>query len=142
MKTLVCRLFVISLLAGTLGVCGAKAQIGNSVKFRVSDPFVAGESTFPAGSYSITQDPEEQGLLLVSASDDKHRAFVVAEPIDAGSPRKKSEVIFNKYGDTLVMKEIWVQGNIGGYLLVTSHAEKRAAKAGKPTKQSVPAESK
>jgi hypothetical protein len=142
MKRLGCRLFVLSMLMGTLGVCEANAQIRNSVAFKVSSSFIMGDVTFPAGNYSITQDSDDQDPLVISASDGKHNALVTAEPIDSDYPRKKTEIIFNNYGNTLVMKQIWVKGSIGGFLLVTSHAEKKAAEAGKPTKQSVPAESK
>jgi hypothetical protein len=40
------------------------------------------------------------------------------------------------------MKQIWVAGLNTGYVVITSHAEKKAAKAGKAVKLSVAADTK
>ena len=68
-------------------------------------------------------------------NSNSHSALLSVEIIDADPPRAKSEIIFNKYGNTLVMEQIWVSGSMIGYLVPTGHVEKKAAKSGKPTKQ-------
>jgi hypothetical protein len=141
MRAVALRIVCAVLLLGLPVICGA-GTLANEVNFRTSTSFVVGAAVFPAGGYAITGDPDDPMSLLVTSDDHAHAVWVQAEPLDADSPRAKTEVIFNKYGDTMVLKQIWVQGQTSGYLLITGHAERKAAKAGPPTKQSLPATAK
>jgi hypothetical protein len=49
-------------------------------------------------------------------------------------------VTFQKYGDNLVLKAFTLGG--ANYVVQTSYAEKKASKAGSPSKVSVPANKK
>jgi len=53
------------------------------------------------------------------------------------SPATKTELTFNKYGDSQYLKQISVRGSTQGCLLATGNAEKKAKKSGKPTKEGV-----
>ena len=110
--------------------------------FAVSSSFVAGEATLPAGSYKIEQDPDDSGVLQITNMAGSHSVMVMAELVETDAPRKKTEVIFSKYGNTLVLKQLWLAGNDAGYLVIAGHAEKKAAKTAKPVKQSVAAQTK
>jgi hypothetical protein len=143
MKKLFWKEFALLLFAGSLCASGAKAQIGpDGMAFTVSSPFVAGEATLPPGSYKIEQDPDDWGVLRVTDIAGSHSVMVVAELVESDPPRKKTEVIFSKYGNTLVLKQLWLAGNDAGYVLIAGHPEKKAAKTAKPVKQSVAAETK
>jgi hypothetical protein len=140
MKTIVWRLFVLSMIMGTLGVAEAKAQV--QVQLKASAPFVAGDATFPSGSYTLIQQQDDPQLFEIRDESHSHAALLSVEIIDSEGLRTKSEIIFNKYGNTLVLKQIWVSGSSTGYLVPTGHVEKKAAKSGKATKQSVETTSK
>jgi hypothetical protein len=140
MKTIVCKLFLLLMVMSTLGVIDVKAQV--QVQLKVSTPFVAGDATFPSGSYTIIQQQDDPQLFEITDNSNSHSALLSVEIIDADQPRAKSEIVFSKYGTTLVMKQIWVSGSSIGYLVPTGHVEKKAAKSGKPTKQSVETTSK
>jgi hypothetical protein len=141
MKTIGWRLFVLLMVMGTLGVVDAKGQA--VVQFKAGSAFVAGNTTFPSGTYTVLQeDPNDPQILVISDDGNTHRAEIQAEYISSETSRNKTEIIFQKYGNTLVLKEIWVAGQRTGYMLPTTHVEKTAAKAGKPTRQSVDATSK
>jgi hypothetical protein len=73
---------------------------------------------------------------------ERYDSFIMAEPVDTDSPSPKSEVTFKKYGTTLVLKQIWINGNNTTYIVFTSYAEKKASNTGKPTKVSIPAQKK
>ena len=135
MKTIVFQLFVLLMVTSTLGVVEAKAQV--QVQLKMSTPFVADDATFPSGSYTIIQQQDDPQLFEITDNSNSHSALLSVEIIDSERPRAKSEIVFNKYGTTLVMKQIWVAGSGVGYLLTMGHVEKRAAKSGKPTKESV-----
>ncbi len=143
MKKLFFREFALLLFAGCLSASGTKAQLDSGgMTFAVSSSFVAGEATLPAGSYKIEQDPDDSGVLQITNMAGSHSVMVMAELVETDAPRKKTEVIFSKYGNTLVLKQLWLAGNDSGYLIIAGHAEKKAAKTAKPVKQSVAAETK
>ncbi len=78
----------------------------------------------------------------ISSDSKGFSAFLSTEPLAPTAANQKPEVTFQKYGTTLVLKEIWVPGLSTGFSVQTSYAEKKAAKAGSPTKVSVGAAKK
>jgi hypothetical protein len=69
-------------------------------------------------------------------------AFLPTESLSPTTANQKTEVTFQKYGNTLVLTEIWIPGFSTGFSVQTSYAEKKAAKAGSPTKVAVMAAKK
>jgi hypothetical protein len=55
----------------------AIAQIANGVDFTTTFPFYAGNAKMPAGAYTITQPPDEDG---------SHSAFLDIAPTQAANP--------------------------------------------------------
>lgn len=142
MKTLVYKLVVITVLTGLSFVSSVRAQGGNAIEFKATSAFVAGDTKFPAGTYTIRQEPESQMEWEITNDTKGFSAFLLTDPANSTASSQKAEVTFQKYGNTLVLKEIWIPGLASGFSVQTSYAEKKAAKAGSPTKVSVPAAKK
>ena len=142
MKTLGYRFVVIAVLTGFSFVSSVWAQAGNAIEFKVTSSFVAGDTKFPAGTYTIRQEPESQLEWEISNDSKLYSAFLLTEPSTPTTPNQKAEATFQKYGNTLVLKEIWIPGLSNGFSVQTSYAEKKAAKTGSPTKVSVAAAKK
>ena len=142
MKTLVCKFFVFAFLVGALGASVAKGQITNAVDFKAPSSFIAGDATLPAGSYSARPWSEDPSVLEISNAAGTMSVLVDTESTSSDTPAKSTGVIFNKYGNLLVLKQIVLANQKTGYGIISKHAEKKAAKAGSPTKQSVPATAK
>jgi hypothetical protein len=142
MKTLVCKLFVFVALVGALGVGVAKAQITNAVDFKAPSSFVAGDATLPAGSYSARPWSDDPSVLEISNAAGTHSVLVDTESTSSETPAKNTGVVFAKYGNLLVLKQIVLANQKTGYGIISKHAEKKAAKAGAPTKQTVAATAK
>jgi hypothetical protein len=142
MKALVYRFVVIAVLTGLSFVSSVSAQGGNAIEFKVASSFVAGDAKLPAGTYTIRQDQDNQMEWEITNDSKGFSAFLLTEPLSPTSANQKREVTFQKYGTTLVLKEIWIPGLSNGFSIQTSYAEKKAAKAGTPTKVSVAAEKK
>jgi hypothetical protein len=136
------RLFGLLVLAGLFGLRGAYGQIDSEVHFKMSSGFVAGSAAFPAGSYIITVDNDDPGVLQISNADHSHSVWVQAEPMQSQAAPLKTQVLFNKYGDTWVLKQVWLQGHPIGLLVPRGIPEKKAQKQGAPSQQSVPGNSK
>jgi hypothetical protein len=142
MKTFVVRLISLGVLMLTVATLGSWGQGLPGVSFTASAPFTAGEAKFPAGTYTIRQEPDSQTEWLISNESTGYSAFFSSEPGDANTSNQKSEVTFQKYGDNLVLKAFSVAGVVTNYVVQTSYAEKKASKAGSPTKVSVSAQKK
>ena len=142
MKTLVYKLVVITVLTGLSFVSSVRAQGGNAIEFKATSAFVAGDTKFPAGTYTIRQEPESQMEWEITNDTKGFSAFLLTDPTNSTASSQKAEVTFQKYGNTLVLKEIWIPGLASGFSVQTSYAEKKAAKAGSPTKVSVAAAKK
>jgi hypothetical protein len=142
MKTLRWKFAVISVLTGLSCVSSVWAQAGNAIEFKVPSSFIAGDAKLPAGTYTIRQDPDSQLELEISNDAKGYSAFLPTDALSATSANQKNEVTFQKYGNTLVLKEVWIAGLPNGFSVQTSYAEKKAAKAGSPTKVAVAATKK
>ncbi len=104
--------------------------------------FVVGNTTFPAGSYDIrpTDDPN---TLEIQSQKGALAAMFAIEPLESVTPFKQTELVFNKYGNHMVLKEVMVVGETTGATTVTSMTEKRHRKEhGKPTRVRHPAKKK
>jgi len=142
MKVFGFRFVVITVLTGLSFASSVRAQAGNAIEFKVTSAFVAGDAKLPAGTYTIRQDPDSQLEWVISNDSKGISAFLPTDPLSPTTPNQKTEVTFQKYGNTLVLKEIWIPGLSNGFSVQTSYAEKKAAKAGSPTKVSVAAAKK
>ncbi len=142
MKIFTFRLFILAVLFGTLVVLGASAQGGPALIFTSSGPFIAGDAKFPAGTYTIRQEPESDQEWEISNDSTTHSAFFGTYQGDPITANQKVEVTFQKYGKTLILKGFTIAGLPTSYVVEASYAEKKAAKTGSPTKVSVPAQKK
>lgn len=143
MKVLLSRFFILAVLFCTLVTLDGRAQQQTmQVEFTAPASFVAGDSTFPAGTYMLRQQEDDVLVWEISSNSKSYDGFIMVDPVYSDTPHAKSEVIFNKYANVLFLKQIWVAGHDTGYVAISSYAEKKAAKSGKPTKVSTPAEKK
>jgi hypothetical protein len=108
------------------GVQNASAQLADKVEFTTKFPFVVGDTTVPAGSYTIKQDDDDPQILELTGG----RTSVLFRTEDAYAQRtpSKTEVVFKRYGDRYVLKSIWVEG--GGSTTVPVEGERHLSKGG------------
>jgi hypothetical protein len=142
MKTFAFKLFVFAMLVGAMGVGVAKAQIQNAVDFKAPSSFIVGDTTLPAGSYTARPWSEDPSVLEISNAAGTHSVLVDTEATSSDPAPKSTGVVFAKYGNMLCMKQIVLANQKTGYGIISKHAEKKAAKAGPATKQTVAATAK
>jgi len=116
------------------------AQTDNTVNFEAPFAFYAGDAKMPAGSYTMTPDDLTKTILIRNA-DGSHSVFVEYEPVESDTPPSKTEISFNKYGDTDFLNRISLQGQDSGMHILPSNAEKQAAKAADAEQHSLSAKS-
>lgn len=108
------------------GVQNASAQIVYPVEFTTSFPFTVGNATVPAGSYTIRPDDDNPAVLELTGA---HAAVLFeTQNAQARETPSKTEVVFKRYGDGYVLKDIWLAGSSDGAETTAVEGERHAAK--------------
>ena len=108
------------------GVQSASAQITNAVEFTTTFPFTVGQATVPAGSYTIRPDDDNPAVFELTGSHES--VLFEANSAQARETPSKTEVVFRRYGEGYVLKNIWVEGSEIGAEATTVEAERHVAK--------------
>jgi len=121
------------------GVQNASAQIIDPVEFTTSFAFTVGNATVPAGSYTITPVEDDPWVLELKGG----RTSVLIETLSA-TPEEvpsKDEIVFQRYGDQYVLKNIWTEGSGTGYVTETAVREEHISRhhGGAPSESRVAA---
>ena len=108
------------------GVQNASAQIIDPVEFTTSFPFTVGNSTVPAGRYTLRPDDDNARIVELTGA---HTA-VLFETRDAQANQtpSKTEVVFKRFGDGYVLKDIWLEGSNSGAETIAAEGERHVAK--------------
>jgi hypothetical protein len=115
-------------LLSLLSVMPLAAQVDNNgVIFTAPFPFYAGNVELPAGSYILTQPNINTKVLLLRNSARTDGVFVNFTPTISVDPSRKSDVTFDKYGDTGYLRGLSVAGDTDGVEFDRSKAETKAA---------------
>jgi hypothetical protein len=128
MRSLVRSIVIAGAILTLAGVQNASAQIETSVEFTTSFPFTVGNTNVPAGSYSIRQDEDNPQILELTGG--RTAVLFEAENPQARQTPSKTEVVFKRYGDGYVLKNVWVEGSDMGYETIRTEGERHAAKRG------------
>ena len=119
------------LLPAVIGVIAlaeapARAQLPEELKFRTVFPFVVGNRELPAGTYEIQRIGDDQFLYLV-----RGQKSAIIETNFVGKPpalnASSGEVIFRRYGDMLVMEEVWDPSSATGIVSTVKFKGEAAA---------------
>jgi hypothetical protein len=112
------------------GVQNASAQIVYPVEFTTSFPFTVGNTSVPAGSYTIRPDDDNPAILELTGA---HTSVLFqTEGATARETPSKTEVVFKRYGDGYVLKDIWLAGSRDGAETIAAEGERHAAKHSGP----------
>jgi hypothetical protein len=124
-------LIIISLLM-SVGMVSAHAQIGDSrVETDVPFQFIVGRTTLPAGKYEILNPGEfSPSVLEIRSLDGRSAVLFTTGSVQANHTPTNSELVFNKYGDSYFLYQIWVQGEQTGDQIEPSRTEQELEKAG------------
>jgi hypothetical protein len=108
------------------GVQNASAQIIYPVEFTTSFPFTVGYATVPAGRYTVTADEDNPEIFELRGA---HTSVLFqAQNATAGETPTRTEVVFKRFGDGYVLKDIWLDGSNSGAETIPVEGERHAAK--------------
>jgi hypothetical protein len=108
------------------GIHDASAQITDPVEFTAAFPFIVGNASVPAGTYTIT--PDEDNLEILHLAGPHTSVFFQTQGAQGAQTPSKTEVVFTRYGDQYVLKSVWIDGIRTGAETRPAEAERHAAK--------------
>lgn len=133
-------LFIVLVFAAMMYPGQAHAQIVGSLEADIPFQFHAGDAKLPAGKYVIRMlDDSDLTIMEISKSDGSVAALFQIHSAQANSTPRKTELIFNKYGNKYFLNELFDEGEPDGSQVVKSNYEKRASQAAAEAQVHVPA---
>lgn len=107
-----------------LGSAGAQ-EPGTKIRASIPFDFTVKGKTLPAGEYEVSRVMDEPIAILLRNVHDKHDEVVVeTEPVIGHMTPKRDELIFNRYGDTYFLAEVFTAGEQTGEELYPTHKER------------------
>src|SRR5215212_9115143 len=123
------KLFMALCLSLCFGVVAANAQVESDVTIEANIPhsFVVEKTTLPAGKYMIkVADPNMDLNVLEIRSANGHTSVVFeTEGAQSRQTPNKTELVFDKVGDSYFLSEVLVSGDNTGARLKKSRMEER-----------------
>lgn len=123
------KLFLALCLTLCLGAVAANAQIESDVTIEANIPysFVVEKTTLPAGKYMVRAADEfaDPSILEIRSADGRHAVIFETEGTRPKQMPTKTELVFNKVGDTYFLSEVLVDGDNTGNRLPRSRMEER-----------------
>ena len=127
MKEKIFRAALICSLLTVVAAATAYAQLpGTAVRATIPFDFSVRGKTLPAGDYEIRRITDEPGGLIISNLNDRHERMVFeTAAVQANKIQNRGEIIFERYGDSYFMSEIFAGGLQNGRELYPSREERK-----------------
>lgn len=128
-KTFAKGFITAALLAMAIIAAGVSAQ-AQSLHYRLTADipfdFSVSDQKLPAGKYWISRAQETGGdtVLQIKSTDGDSVATRFSIPIVTFNPKKRSELIFHRYGDQYFLSEVWPAGGGTGRAFIKTHSER------------------
>jgi hypothetical protein len=107
------------------------AAVSEELRCDIPFSFTVNHATLPPGTYRVDVDNEAG---MVELRDMGHAAFALGIPFDDSRVRE-TKLVFHRYGDQYVLREIWTASGIGRDL-PEPRREKELASAASPASHS------
>jgi hypothetical protein len=99
-------------------------------RFQIPFQFLVGNTALPAGDYTVKIDTASKRIELVSWNGSAGLVLTANAPQrDVAGPRT-GKLVFYKYGNTQVLREMWRSGATYGHELPASSMEREMANQG------------
>jgi len=114
-----------SLLAVVAAATAYAQMPGTAVRATIPFDFSVKGKILPAGDYEIRRITDEPGSLLISSVNDRHeRVAFETEPVEAPRIARRAEIVFQRYGDSYFLSEVFSGGAQTGRELFPSRQER------------------
>lgn len=119
-------LLALSIILSGSYLC-AQSESKPLLKMKVPFPFVVEDQTLPAGEYLVSALQPER-TILISCRGARLLRIQIVSPHYARRPSENSRLIFDRYGNTYFLREVWTTGTEVARVLPQSRAETELAR--------------
>jgi hypothetical protein len=98
------------------------------IEFTTTFPFAVGYANVPAGTYTIRPDDDDPAILLLTGTH--VGVLFLTDNIEGRQMAAKTEIVFKRYGDGYVLKDVWLEGSSTGAEATAAEAERHVAARG------------
>ena len=116
---------------GVLALLATASAFGQSrLRFDIPFEFHVLNTVMPAGQYDVNAAFNDmQNVLSVECSACRAHGYIVTYGIGGGTDvPDEGRLVFNKYGDTYYLSEVWTPGNSQGEAVAKSKTEREIAR--------------
>ena len=118
--TLLSAMLLVTLVASAQG-----QSLAYKVRANIPFDFSVGEKRLPAGEYSIGRTQTSADIALSIADVDGHtKAIRLTNAALTLHPKKKSSLVFHRYGDQYFLFQVWPAGGSVGREFPVSASER------------------
>ncbi len=111
----------------------AGSILNHEMTVTVGFEFAAGDKLLPAGDYTVQLNPE-RGTVVLRGEGQKPLMLLTARKESRSAPLR-GKLVFQRYGTSFFLNEVWSQDNSTGQTLAPSSREKEMARREKQGQQ-------
>jgi len=108
----------------------AGSILNHEMTVTVAFEFAAGDKLLPAGDYTVQLNPE-RGTVVLRGEGQKPLMLLTARKESRSAPQR-GKLVFQRYGTSFFLNEVWSQDNSTGQTLAPSAREKEMAREKQP----------
>jgi hypothetical protein len=127
MKREILKSFTMLMLTIALAAMTVQAQSANQMNANIPFSFTIGNQTLPAGEYTVRYINQDSGktALLFRSMDGKTSRIVNMNTTQKAESEVKASLVFNQYGNSYFLSEVWTGGDQYGLSLPPSRSERQ-----------------
>jgi len=109
-----------------VGAATAYAQLpGTAMRATIPFDFSVKGKVLPAGDYEIRRITDQpDGLIISNVNDRQEHAMFETEAVEAPKITRRAEIIFQRYGDSYFLSEVFAGGMQNGRAAIPSRQER------------------
>ena len=117
---------------GAIWTSNAQMESDGTIKANIPHPFVVNNTTLPAGTYTIrvADDASDLNVLEMQSASGKTAVLFDTEPVNVTRTEKKTELVFDKIGNTYFLSRVFLTGDEGGNQVMKSKKQQRLEESG------------
>lgn len=114
----------------------AQIQSDATVKANIPHSFVVNNTTLPPGNYTIkvADDYSNLNVLEIRSANGKTNVLFDTEPVNLPRVMSRSELVFDKVGDTYFLSRVFMRGDESGNQVLKSKQQRRLEESGSTAK--------
>ena len=120
----------LTLLFAVAAPLQAGSILNHEMTVTVGFEFAAGDKLLPSGEYTVQLNPE-RGTVVLRGEGQKPLMLLTARKESRSTPQR-GKLVFQRYGTSFFLAEVWSQANATGQTLTPGAREKELARHKQP----------